>query len=481
MSVGRVHAPLPSGRTSAASARSPLCLFVDVGSTFTKLVVADPISGELLATAQDRTTIEDDVVRGYNGALERIPADLVSRIDWAAMSSSAAGGLRIASIGLTQALSGHAGKLAALGAGGKIVLEYSGRLSSEDLETVAEVAPHIVLLSGGVDGGNAEVIVHNARAIAALKAVPPVIIAGNRDAAEIAARTLRDSSDVLIADNVFPGPGRVEIDSTRAAVVELFIKHITKAKGLERLMALLGSDCEPTPLAVSRGTQIAASATTGAAVLVDVGGATTDVHSVGGRQHRNSQVELAEPDVIRTVEGDIGMRWGATGIVDAMGAAWCQKMGEELGVDIYREASRRGEDPGFLANDQRDRRVDAELARAALMIALERHAGRVVVRHNPWGNRYRIQGKDLRRAKLLISTGGIFRHADDREALVSGALADAESRMLPTAPSLVFDDHYAMFAVGLSANRDRNLAERLLRHALAVQPTQTNSAEELRR
>lgn len=442
-------------------------LFVDVGSTFTKVVVCDATSGAIVATSQSRTTIEHDVVCGFESALALIPREVVDRIEAAATSSSAAGGLRIASVGLTQTLSGRAGKLAALGAGGKVVLEAAGRLDERTLNELAAIAPHIVLLSGGVDGGDSETVIHNARALARLPNVPTTIIAGNKHAADEAAAALRDNATgVRVADNVFPQPGHVEVAATRSAVVDLFMEHITKAKGLDRLMALLGTDCEPTPLAVSRGMEVVAGVC-GPTVLVDVGGATTDVHSAGGRQHVHSGFELEEPDVTRTVEGDIGMRWGAPGIVEAMGERWCERTDQQLDCDIRAEAARRAESPGYLPVNSSEQMIESVLAQAAIMTALERHAGRVVVRNNPWGNRYRIQGKDLRRNGLVLGTGGIFRHLPARHTVMCAALEEADSSMLPKEPRIGFDDEYALFAVGLAASRDMELAGRVCAAALS--------------
>ena len=81
----------------------------------------------------------------------------------------------------------------------------------------------------------------------------------------------------------------------------------------------VNSDCEPTPLAVSRALWGHLENSGDPIVLIDVGGATTDVHSVGGIIHRQRSVDLPTPDVLRTVEGDLGMRWGAPGIVQSLG------------------------------------------------------------------------------------------------------------------------------------------------------------------
>ena len=57
-------------------------------------------------------------------------------------------------------------------------------------------------------------------------------------------------------------------------------------------------------------------------VVVDVGGATTDVHSVvelDPEEANLSREVVATTPVTRTVEGDLGMRWSATSTVAAAG------------------------------------------------------------------------------------------------------------------------------------------------------------------
>jgi uncharacterized protein (TIGR01319 family) len=437
-------------------------LFVDVGSTFTKLVAVDDRCGELVATAQAPTTVGHDVMDGYRGAFDELPLSVRRGIDWAEMTSSAAGGLRIASVGLTGTLSGRAGRLAALGAGAKVVIECAGRLDEAGLEAIAAAGPHIVLLSGGVDGGDRDTLVANAEALTSLPELPSVIVAGNREAAPAAASVLRRAApEVVVVDNVFPIPGTVQIEATRRAVVDLFTRRITRAKGLDGLSAHLRTSCEPTPLAVSRGAEVVAEVMAGPIVVVDLGGATTDIHSVGGSQPQHGGPQLPEPTTSRTVEGDIGMRWGAPGVLEVMGEQWCAEAGAHLACDMHAEAQRRSRTTELLAASPAEREIDMTLARAAVSIALQRHAGRVVVRQNAWGDRYRIEGKDLRGVRWLLSTGGIFRHLPDGDAVLRGALQDASHPMLPAEPALAFDDHYVLFAVGLAVRRGRSRARRL--------------------
>jgi len=441
-------------------------LLLDVGSTFTKVMVIGP-SGYPVARSEAPTTIEDDVMAGVAMAVARLPEHARGPYDWALASSSAAGGLRMASVGLTAPLSGRAGDLAALGAGAKVVASEHGMLDEAALERIEATTPHLVLLSGGLDGGNADALRHNAGMLQRLRAPWGYVIAGNAEVAGEAADTIRNGQrDVRIVDNVFPRPGEIAITATREAVRDLFLRHITKAKGLDGLMAALRTDCEPTPLAVSRS--LAHLADDGPVVVVDLGGATTDVHSLGGVRTERRAAELPAPETMRTVEGDLGMRWGAPGTIDAMGEAAQSRVETALQCDLLKEAKRRHDDPAFLPVSDFDRAVDRSLAEAAVAVALERHAGKVVVRHRPWGDRYQVTGKDLRPCRVLVSTGGAFRHADDPVALTSAALASIEEAQVPLSPTVQVDYDYSLYAIGLLARHTSGLARALAEHALGA-------------
>ena len=459
----KAHAPVEDCLAKGRAWQTALLL--DVGSTFTKALAIDA-HGTVLGRAQAPTTIDNDVMDGAVAAVEALPEAARGPYDWGLSSSSAAGGLRMTSVGLTASLSGKAGDLATLGAGAKVVSSEHGLLDPAALARIEAASPHLVLLAGGIDGGNADALLHNARALSELSASLGFIVAGNAEAAADAARSLAERGrDVLVADNVFPRPGEIAIEPTREAVREMFMRHITKAKGLGELMEALRCDCEPTPLAVSRALSVVARPPN-PVVFVDLGGATTDVHSVFGQKVERRSTEIPAPEVMRTVEGDLGMRWGAPGTVAAMSEALRGAMERELGCDLEREAQHRHSAPEFLPATEADRDIDLGLAAAAVTTAVERHAGRVVVRHRPWGDRYQVVGKDLRRCDLLIATGGVFRHLGRPDATVRRALDDIDGVQAPQNPSIVIDRHYALYATGLLARHSSELAAAVAKGAL---------------
>lgn len=424
-------------------------LLVDIGSTFTKVSVVEP-GGQIVDTAMAPTTIEDDVVIGITAAVANLSRS--GKFEWALACSSAAGGLRMVSVGLTEALSGRAAALAALGAGAKVVAAEAGYLDDRALQRIEDARPHLVLLSGGVDGGDEAGILHNARQLRKLSGAPGFIVAGNAFASNRAAAELCGvTSAVELVENVFPQPGTINLDDTRQAVRTLFMQHITRAKGLDRMMVELRTGCEPTPLAVSRGLPMMSGSHSETVVLVDLGGATTDVHSVGSGSTHSRGVDLPVPDVMRTVEGDLGMRWGAPGICDAM----------PDGDALREDAEMRRLHPSFLPSTTHDRVVERRLAEAAVGVALERHSGRVVVRHRPWGDRYSVTGKDLRDASLIIATGGVFIHLDEPTKTVRKAVMGVSDAFVPRNARILIDHDYVVYALGLVAAHSVAFATRM--------------------
>ncbi|MBU1359518.1 MAG: glutamate mutase L, partial [Gammaproteobacteria bacterium] len=160
-------------------------LLVDFGSTWTKVRAVDLDEARVVASSQGPSTVTTDVTVGLEQALARLHAKLGHVPHYRARlgSSSAAGGLRMVTAGLVRELTAEAARQAALGAGARLVGSYAYRLTRADVREIEACSPDILLLCGGTDGGNRDIIVHNASALAASAYAGPVIVAGNRDAA----------------------------------------------------------------------------------------------------------------------------------------------------------------------------------------------------------------------------------------------------------------------------------------------------------
>ena len=437
-------------------------LLIDFGSTYTKLRAVDLDRRVLLASSQGPSTVQTDINVGMHQALDQLERRMggLPKFKYRLGSSSAAGGLRMVTVGLVRELTAEAARRAALGAGAKLVGTFAYRLTAADLADIEQLRPDILLLAGGTDGGNSEVILHNARVLGASELNCPIVYAGNRSAWD-QARELLDRKSVSVTENVMAEFNVLNIEPARGAIREVFLRQIVHAKGIDRAGAECDAVLMPTPAAVLEGARLLADGCPGASglgelVVLDPGGATTDVHSVAsGAPSTQGVVErgLPEPRVKRTVEGDLGMRHNVTTIAETAGiaalAADCAlsetavgRLVDELSRDVER-----------LPGSSEERALDAALARAALRSAMQRHCGSLETVYTTIGPASVQTGKDLSGVRTVIGTGGVIAHNRAPVELLRAILADpAEPQSLrPRAPRFLIDREYLHFACGLLA------------------------------
>ena len=439
----------------------PACaLLIDFGSTYTKLRAIDVDARRILGSGQGPSTVGSDIMVGMKAALADLETRLgvLPRFKYRLASSSAAGGLRMVTVGLVRELTAEAARRAALGAGARLVGTFAYRLTRGDVERIIALAPDILLLAGGTDGGNSAVILHNAAALGASALACPVVLAGNRSAADEAAALL-GAREVITCENVMPEFNLLNIEAARAAIRKVFIDRIVHAKGIDRAHAEFDEVLMPTPAAVLEGVKLLADGCAGVSglgslLVVDPGGATTDVHSVASGEPSVAGVivqGLPEPRVKRTVEGDLGMRHNATAIVEAVGfdliaadarlpAPRVRELLDQIGRDLER-----------LPQSAEEAALDQALVRASVKLAVARHCGSVETVFTATGPVTVQHGKDLSAVSAVIGTGGALVHSGDARAVMEMALADgAEPLSLrPRQPKLLLDRNYLLYACGL--------------------------------
>jgi uncharacterized protein (TIGR01319 family) len=451
-------------------------VLVDIGSTFTKVTAVDIDEGRILARASAPTTIED-VSIGLRTALQGLGlTEEQLRQARKLACSSAAGGLRMVAIGLVQDLTAKAAKLAALGAGARVLNTYSFQLTESDREEIAALWPDIILLAGGTDGGNSTNILHNARVLASLPDPVPVVIAGNRSVSAEAAACFPQGFDTYIAPNVMPQIGKLQVDPAREVIRKVFMEKIIQAKGLDRASRLIDGIFMPTPAAVLRAGQLLSEGTPtrrgwGDLLIVDVGGATTDVHSLGeGLPTRAGVVVrgLPEPFAKRTVEGDLGVRVSVLSLLEAVSV---QAVAQEM--DWTEEAVRRRAEllhgqPELLPEDEEETRFDRVLARLAVLHAVSRHVGRLSELYTPAGLLWMQEGKDLSNVTTVIGTGGVLVKSTEPLTALSGAGRQAEAplELRPENPQFFLDGDYILAAMGLLAQEAPEAAYDILTNSL---------------
>ncbi len=437
-------------------------LLIDFGSTYTKLRAVDLDAATLIGSGQGPSTVGTDVCDGLHAALADLEKQIgkLPEFSHRLASSSAAGGLRMVTVGLVRELTAEAARRAALGAGARLVGAFAYRLTAADIAEIEALAPDILLLAGGTDGGNEVVIRQNADILANSALACPLIVAGNRAVADdVAARLADAGKPVVKAANVMPEFNVLDVEPARDAIRRVFIERIVHAKGIDRAAGMFDRVLMPTPAAVLEGARLIAEGAAdtpglGPLVVVDVGGATTDVHSIAdGAPSDDGVVQhgLPEPYAKRSVEGDLGMRHNIAGIVEAVGI---DELAGRAGLSRERaEAvlSALAGDVERLPLNSDERRMDGALAAAATRLAMARHAGRLKIVQTVTGSAAMQEGKDLSAVATVIGTGGVLAHGDDPAAVLAGALADDGESLRPRAPRLLLDRDYLLYAVGLLA------------------------------
>ena len=456
-------------------------LMIDFGSTNTKVTAVDLEEGKLLGTAASYTTVQTDINDGLENALAKLHDKLGGELDYEARyaCSSAAGGLRMIASGLVPELTAEAARQAALGAGAKVMKTYSYELTEDDAEEIAAIKPDIFLLTGGTDGGNKDNIIQNAQVIAGIDAEFPVLLAGNRAAVRTCQKILEESGkQVMVTENVMPRFNELNIEPAQSKIRELFLDRIIKAKGLSQASQLISGIMMPTPAAVLAAMELLSKGTEdqkglGELVAVDVGGATTDLYSMtDGAPDRAGTVlkGLPEPFAKRTVEGDIGMRYSAAGIVEAAGM---KRISRLSGLDedrCWELLDLITEDTSTMPDTDELKAFDKALASMAVKTGLTRHAGTVEKVYTPMGEAWVQSGKDLSRVDRIIITGGSLIHGepDDVREIASHALYDlAEAASLkPRSADVLVDKEYILSAMGLLSQYEPDIALKIMKKEL---------------
>ena len=453
-------------------------IFIDFGSTFTKVAAFDLEKEELVARVQAPSTADTDILIGLKQALKLLNETVPTGdedIRNALACSSAAGGLRMICIGLVPEYTTEAGRLAALGAGAKVVGTYSYELSRRETEEIAEAAPDIILLTGGTDGGDKRIICHNARMLAGIeKGVKNIIVAGNKSASdEIQDVFFGDNGKgkkIVYAKNVMPEFGQLDLDPVNEEIRNLFLGHITEAKGIARVREMISDVLMPTPSAVLEAAKLIADGTRtepglGQLLLVDVGGATTDVYSIATGVPTKSGVNmigLPEPYAKRTVEGDLGLYHNLDTLAQI---AALDVMTDEAPEEDF--AGRIGALRQVLSipAGEAQTRDQLMLSQKAVKTAVDRHVGKLERRVTHNGEIWLQRGKDLTGVEYVVGAGGpLAFSADPRRVLEGAALKDEASLVLkPRSPSFLLDRKYILFAIGLLSRSEPARALRIIK------------------
>ncbi len=461
-------------------------LTIDFGSTYTKLTAIDLVDESILATAKAITTVESDVMLGFEEAFEKLKQNISEKIDLNSIKfvkktacSSAAGGLKMMALGLVPELTADAAKKAALGAGARVIKTYAYELNHHELEEIKSSNVDIILLAGGTDGGNKECIIHNAKMIAEYELKVPVIMAGNKSAVDEVEKVFKEKNIYYkITENVMPVLNKLNVEPAREAIRQVFMEKIVEAKGMKKAEELTTGILMPTPAAVLKAAEVLSKGTDsedgiGDLIIIDIGGATTDIHSIAKGDPTKPGVilkGLEEPFSKRTVEGDLGMRYSAIALLEASSTKKLKNyLREEYKeVDVRKLCKKRHDNIKMVPTSEEDKVFDEAMAMVATELAMERHCGILECLYTPMGTMFHQVGKDLLDTPCVIGTGGVIVHSENPSDILKAGNFNKENpvHLKPVNPKFLVDKTYILSAMGLLAQDYPDLAIKIMKKYL---------------
>jgi uncharacterized protein (TIGR01319 family) len=411
------------------------------------------------------SVLEGDVRVGLRGAID----DLCRRhgfddLEYEEMlaTSSAAGGLSMTVHGLVWDKSSRAAKEAALGAGGIVHAVTAGKLRRGDLEKISEIHPKLLLLAGGLEGGETDTVIYNARQLARLEYKMPVIYGGNRDAAD-QVRDILSDRDVYPVENVYPAANQLNIEPCRAVVQRAYEEHITQGPGMEHVRDLVSGPIIPTPGAVMECAKLLHDCI-GNVMVLDCGGATTDVHSVTeDSEEMKKLIQDPEPFAKRTVEGDLGVYVNRYNVIDLIGMEQLRQDLPDIDVDAALESYEA------IPRTAAETALVERLAKECVLRAVERHAGTVRYIEGKSGTLTIAEGKDLTQVQYIVGTGGAMTRLPHRVEIMKDIPAHSQRglRLFPEDKVRVLvDNDYIMASLGVLSKEYREAAIQLLEQSL---------------
>ena len=446
-------------------------LIAEIGST-TTLMNAFRLGQEPRYLGQGMaptTVLEGDVRVGLSRALADLEAKLGSPLSYDRMlaTSSAAGGLRMSVHGLVYDMTVRAAEAAALGAGGVIRQVTGGKMSPYDLMDLKALHPNLILIAGGTDFGERATALYNCEQIAALGMTDvPVLYAGNVQNQNVVTSIFQSAGiPLFLTENVYPKLDELNIEPCRRMIQRIFEQHIVKAPGMEGIRDMVTGPILPTPGAVMEAARLLYDEIGDLAVL-DIGGATTDVHSVSeGSPEIAALATRPEPFNKRTVEGDLGLYVNARHLVDAIGP---EELDRELAIDTEAVMAAYAPIPATEAQLKLTERLCLEAGQTAL----RRHAGKYRYIYLPEGRKTLTEGKDLSQVKYVVGTGGALTRLPHRERLLR-QMADMNQNgaMLfpkPGEAALLFDNDYIMASLGVLSKDSPREALILMKRSMGL-------------
>ena len=448
-------------------------LVAEIGST-TTIVNAFNIHNQdpvFLGRGVANTTVDTDVTKGLQQAIEELTRFLdVDSVEYSEMfaSSSAAGGLRMTVHGLVYEMTVRASKEAALNAGANIHLVTANKITDRDLSKIIEIDPNIILIAGGTDYGEKETALYNIKRILELDLKIPIIYAGNienQEEIKVIFKNKEMEKYLKIVENVYPRVDYLNIIPLRKVIYETFEENIIHAKGMNNILDMVNQKIMPTPGSVMESTMILKE-NLGNIITIDVGGATTDIHSVSIPSDDFLKFQEGEPLSKRTVEGDLGVFINHNNVIELIHKT--ELINKILITDSeYKDILK---DYSYIPKSKMEKDFVFELTKKCAELALDRHVGDLKKVYTSSGLKIIPEGKDLSQVEYIVLTGGALINLDNTESIIFDYIKRNPTKLLPRKSVEILRDYdYILSSVGVLSLKYPNIAFTLLKKSLRIE------------
>ncbi|WP_411681513.1 GlmL-related ornithine degradation protein [Clostridium thailandense] len=416
------------------------------------------------------TVLDGDVTVGLKNAVKDIEDKIGEELVWGKMlaTSSAAGGLKITVHGLMEQMTVKAAKEAALGAGGIIKMVTAGKMRKSDLKRIRDINPNMIMIAGGTDYGERETALYNAELISAEKFNKPIVYCGNIENRE-EIKEIFEGQELYIIDNVYPRVDELNVEPARKVIQDAFEKNIVKAPGMNKIKDMVDGSIMPTPGAVMESAKVLYEII-GDLVALDVGGATTDVHSVTeGSAVILDMLVNPEPKAKRTVEGDLGVFVNSKNVIELLDVRDLAGLSKEHIADHIKP----------IPTEEEEVKSSCILTKKAVEVAVNRHVGSIKRKYGGESG-FIAYGKDLSQVKYIIGTGGaLTRLPGGENNLLNIRYLKDDVTMLPRkGAKVLIDKDYIMACAGVMSRENKEAAEALLRQSLNITKDMESNKEE---
>lgn len=400
---------------------------VDIGSTVVKVAQIDEY-GTILSQEFHPRDFEIGIACQVESLLASL--GLESDADGVVVCSSANGGLRVGIVSLTEHYSGAALRNQVLSAGANPIF-----VDCLDSQALRIDSVDVLIVGGGIDCPDADPMRSRLdRFSAAEYRYGALMYCGNRFIADDFRSRFPDA---FIIENPMTNGLRATNNSVFGALRRAYLDDLVYKEGISELKGKLANGIRPTPEVVNRGFQRAVFnqseiTIAGPAILIDIGGATTDLHyTVEIVKDDSNDQPIPGASVARYVFTDLG-------VVFSRNSTLLRLCNNSRLLDFLRETNTPDLHDVYARLREGDFEPTAELlSYACLFLAMDRFID---------GDGPGLPSADLRKVSQFILTGGAAQNLSEEMVVALLSLFFEGSGSEPT---VLIDRKYRTWVDGI--------------------------------